>query len=374
MRKAGERVRITAQLLDAASDGHVWAERFDRTLDDIFAIQDEISMAVAAALKLRLAPEERRLIGSRPTTNGEAYELFVMARQFERSGSERMMPLVVRICQRIVELDPEFSPAWALMASAEADMAQSMVAGASPQRARAAAERALAIDPDSAQSNVAMAQAIGLGDSFDVGAGQPFVAKALALDPDNFDAHAVAGIYSIKQRDFADAIFHCERACELDPDAVRPAAMAVQAYQGAGDAAGVLAASRRSLARCERMLAKEPDHAGALGIFVTSLFELGEIERAQLWAGRIALFDPDSMRLRYNVACGMAQVGDATRACALLAPVIEEVSTGWLTWIENDSDFDKIRDAPCFQALLERMRARLAETAAPGEAPTVSED
>src|SRR5262249_27919509 len=118
VRRSGQRVRITAQLLDAATDAQVWADRFDRTLDDIFAIQDEISKAIVAALKLKLAPEEKRAIEQRGTTNSEAYELFLMARQFARTGSERLKPVIMRLCKRVIELDPKFAAAWAQMAFA----------------------------------------------------------------------------------------------------------------------------------------------------------------------------------------------------------------------------------------------------------------
>lgn len=363
VRKAGDRVRITAQLLDAASDEQIWAERFDRTLDDIFAIQDEISVAVAAALKLHLAPAEQRAITNRPTANAEAYELFLMARQFERSGSERMKPLIVRICQRVVELDPSFASAWALMAIAEAEMAQRMVTGASAARAREAAERGLAIDDSIAETNTAMAEAIGRGGLMDFAAGQPFLDKALALDPESYDANLLAGYYSIQQGQWGDAIRFFEKACALDPDAVRPAGMVTQAYSAMGDRPKTLASAKRALARCERALALEPDHGNALGFFITALGELGEADRAKLWANRIDLFDPENARLRYNVACGLAGLGEAETACNLLERVIDRVSGGWLEWIEKDNSLDPIREYPRFVGLMEKVRARKIQLA-----------
>ena len=81
MRKAGGRVRITAQLVDGSSNDHVWAERYDRDLSDIFALQDEISAAIVEALKLRLLPEEKKAIAQRGTEDVEAYNLYLMARQ-----------------------------------------------------------------------------------------------------------------------------------------------------------------------------------------------------------------------------------------------------------------------------------------------------
>src|SRR4029079_19572680 len=82
VRKAGGRVRITAQLVDGATGGHIWAERYDRDLNDIFALQDEIWQSSVAALKLKLLPEEKKAIEQRGTTDPEAYKLYLMARQY----------------------------------------------------------------------------------------------------------------------------------------------------------------------------------------------------------------------------------------------------------------------------------------------------
>ena len=87
VRKVGDRVRINAQLIDGASGGHVWAERFDRDLTDIFTIQDEISKAIVAALKLKLLPEEKKAIEKRRTNSAEAYNLYLLARQYWVTGN-----------------------------------------------------------------------------------------------------------------------------------------------------------------------------------------------------------------------------------------------------------------------------------------------
>ena len=121
-----------------------------------------------------------------------------------------------------------------------------------------------------------------------------------------------------------------------------------QAYTAIGDRPKALAAAKRALARCERALALEPDHSNALGFFITALGELGEADRAKLWANRIDLFDPDNARLRYNVACGMAGLGEAETACNLLDRVVDRVSGGWLEWIEKDNSLDPIREYPRF--------------------------
>jgi len=110
VRKAGARVRITAQLIGAANDSQLWGERYDRDLNDIFALQDEISKAIVAALKLTLLPEEKQALEQRGTTNPEAYKLYLMARQFWLLDNERNNEIVVRICNRVIEIDPNYAP------------------------------------------------------------------------------------------------------------------------------------------------------------------------------------------------------------------------------------------------------------------------
>jgi len=359
VRKSGNRVRITAQLLEALTDKQVWAERYDRTLDDIFAIQDDISTAIVGALKLKLLPEEKAAIEQRSTTNSDAYELFLMAREFQRKGSERLKPVIVRICRRVVELDPGFARGWALMSLAESEMSQRGVAGHSIANAGEWAERAIAADPAVAEGHAAYAEAV-LRNTMDREPAEEVLETALRLDPNCYEAHTVAGAVSIGQRDYERAIRHLERAIELDPAAYWPAGMVVQAYEALGEPEATAAAERRAMARCEKILADEPDHSGALGFLVTSLAGLGQADRARAWSARALLFDPDNARLHYNLACAMARLGDADTAVDLIEPWIDQVSHGWLLWMQSDNSLDPIRERPRFVALMARGARRLA--------------
>ncbi|HSR00720.1 MAG TPA: TIR domain-containing protein, partial [Sphingomicrobium sp.] len=116
VRKAGNRVRITAQLIDGAKGDHVWAARYDRDLTDIFAIQDEISKAIVDALKVKLLPAEKKAIAKRGTSNVEAYDLYLMAREQWISGTfgtVRREQSIARLCKQATQLDPEYAQAWA---------------------------------------------------------------------------------------------------------------------------------------------------------------------------------------------------------------------------------------------------------------------
>src|SRR5665213_3160768 len=144
VRKAGTRVRITAQLIDGAAGDHVWAERWDRDLTDIFALQDEISEAIVGAVKLKLLPEEKRAIERRGTSNPDAYNLYLMARQQYVSGNQgdrRREEAIVRLCRRVTQIDPGYARPWARMALAQTSL--HFRYGQPGDNGLAAAERAL---------------------------------------------------------------------------------------------------------------------------------------------------------------------------------------------------------------------------------------
>jgi adenylate cyclase len=191
------------------------------------------------------------------------------------------------------------------------------------------------------------------------------LATALRLDPDCYEAHAVAGAVAIGRRDHRTAVVHFERALELDPGAYWPAGMVVQSYEGLGEPEATAAAERRALAQCERILAEEPDHSGALGFLVTALAGLGQAERAREWTKRAMLFDPDNARLHYNLACAMARLGDADTAVNLIEPWIDRISQGWVLWMQSDNSLDPIRSHPRFVELMARGAGRFAVATAP---------
>src|SRR5438128_5882882 len=160
VRKAAGRVRITAQLIDGSNDSHVWAERYDRDLNDIFPLQDEISRAIVDALKVKLLPEEKKAIERHGTDNVDAYNLYLLARQIYASGFEgdrRRNDTMVRMCQRAVEIDPNYAEAWALIALAEVKL-RWRLGRQGGDGGLAAAERALELNPNLADAHAIKAR------------------------------------------------------------------------------------------------------------------------------------------------------------------------------------------------------------------------
>ena len=200
VRKSGARVRITAQLIGAANDSQVWGERYDRDLNDIFALQDEISKAIVAALKLTLLPEEKQALEQRGTTNPEAYKLYLMARQFWLLDNERNNEIVVRICNRVIEIDPNYAQAWATMALAQWNMFWRGDSGDDGERA---AGTALRLDPQLADSHAAMGAAHRSKGRFQEGL--LACQNALRLEPNSYVGNRIAGLCCLGLRRYDDA-------------------------------------------------------------------------------------------------------------------------------------------------------------------------
>ena len=355
VRKSGERVRITAQLVNASNEAQVWGERYDRDLKDIFALQDEISKAIVAALKLTLLPEEKRALEQRATTNVKAYKFYLMARQFSVMGNERHQDTIVRLCKRAVELDPAYAAPWATMAITLWDMHRR---SATEEDGQEAAHRAIALDPKLADAHAALGAARQGQGQFELGL--EACNAALRLDPDSYEGNRIAGMCSVPLRRYDDAIRYLEKAAEVVDTEFTAASLVVQCYAAKGDHEGEKNAARKALLRVERVITAEPDHGRALGYGAGMLATLGETERAKEWIERGTLVDPTNTIQHFNFVCALVRLGEHEAALDLLANVIDKASTGLFVWLENDTDLDPLRSYPRFVKLFEQSRARFA--------------
>ncbi|MGQ0741725.1 MAG: TPR end-of-group domain-containing protein [Alphaproteobacteria bacterium] len=360
VRKAGGRVRITAQLIDGTSDGHVWAERYDRDLNDIFALQDEISEAIVNALKLKLMPEEKKAIEQRGTSNIEAYNLFLMARQYNVSGNigdSRRIEATIRLCKRATEIDPNYAHAWALMAVSQVNLR--WYGGSQGEDGLATAERAIELDPKLAEAHAA--KAVVLTHKDQLAAAKVEIETALRLDPDSYEVNRAAGRLAYAARQIPDAIQYFEKAAALMETDYWSAGMLAACYKATGDAEGVRRAAQRVVERTEKIVAQDPNNGSAMGFLASSLAALGQAARAKDVIARAILLDPDNGNMRYNLACGLiVDLHDAEAGLDLLEPLFERLSTELITWAKSDPDMDSVRDHPRFKAMMANAEARLA--------------
>jgi adenylate cyclase len=358
VRKAGSRVRITAQLIDGATGDHLWAERYDRDLTDIFAIQDEISKAIVAALKLKLLPEEKKALEQRGTTNAEAYNLYLMARQYWVAGNHgdiRREERVMRICKRAVEIDPYYAQAWALLAIAQSNLRYGF--GCEVDDGVAAAHAALSIDPSLAEAHCAMARRLEEKRRYADALAE--LEKGLALNPESWELNKAAANFYMYRGQLVEATRHFEQAASLMGTDYHAWGMLLTCYQGLGDELRAKHSAKQTLEQVEHVLSQDPSNGAAISWGVSALAALGERERAREWMERALLLDPDNLNMRYNFACALARnLDDREGALKMFESSFSRLK-GSLGNAEFDPDLESIRDDPRFQRILTDAKKRL---------------
>jgi adenylate cyclase len=360
VRKAGDRVRITAQLIDGAAGDHIWAERYDRDLTDIFALQDEISMAIVTALKLKLLPQEMQAIAHRGTESVEAYDLYLVARSYYLTGNygdPRRDEAIERLCRRAVEIDPVYAQAWALLATGQYSLHSNH--GRAGDGGRAALDRALTLNPDLAEARALKALKLSEMGRHEEAAAE--IAVALRLDPESYEVNWRAGSSSYNQGRLAEAVPYFEKATALATDTGAPM-MLISCYVALGDAENARRIAWVVLERAEQAVARDRSNGNALGAGVAALAALDEADRAKDWMRRALLIDPDNLLMRYNFSRTLARsMGDDPEAVlAMLGQALERDTGRLVTAASADPDFAGLRGDPRFQAMLSAAKARLA--------------
>lgn len=368
VRKAGGRVRISAQLVDGESNNHIWAERYDRDSSDIFALQDEISEAIVKALKLRLLPEEKKAIERRGTDNAEAHNLYLMARQTYVTGQEtdaRSAEAIVRLCERATQIDPRFADAWTLKAIGLRTLREAQ--GGATDEGMAAAERALALDPNLAEAHAIKAQfLLARGDA---GAAAAEVEIALKLNPGSYEVNRSAGRLNYQLHCYEDAVRFYEKAAALMEADLNSASMLISGYTALGDAAGMRRAAELALKRAEAILAHDQNNSMVAGYSAYALAALGMAERAKARMERALLIDPGNFNMRYNFVCALSvYLKDRQAALDMLDPIFQTITEAFLPYAKADPDLNLIRSEPRYQAMVAAAEARLAAEADAGTA------
>ena len=356
VRKIGERLRVSARLV--SHDGYeLWSDKFDRGVQDAFAIQEEIARAVVAALQLRVSSDEAVRLRRSGTTNSQAFEMYLRGRQYVRTLGPENQELARQMFKRAIALDPAFALPRAGLADADITLVQWLLVPKEAQpalraEALAASDEALRLDPDLAEAHVARANVLaGLGRNDE--ADESF-RRATALAPGLRDAWFYYGRFLFSVQRYADAARAFEESARRNPDDYDSLTLAAMPYERLDQPANARSARKRAVEAADRVLRNSPDDVRALYLSGSVMVAQGErktgIDRLQQ---AIAL-RPYDFTVLYNAACGFAAAGDMEKALDLLDRAVA-TGRGFRAWLENDPDLDSMRGLPRFKEILARL-------------------
>jgi adenylate cyclase len=353
LRRAGDRLRITGQLIETRTGHSIWAQRYDRQMEDVFAIQDEIAHSIAGALKLALSEKEKKAIEKAPTVNVKAYDFYLRGRQFFHQFRRKGFEFAQQMFERAIEIDPHYARAYAGIADCCSFLYTYWHASTNTlEQADAASRKALELDADLADAHASRGLAVSLRKQYDEAAKEFEI--AIRLDPKLFEAYYFYARAVFAQGKMAEAVELFQKASQVNPDDYQSLILLANCHVGLGQKAEAEAAQRRALQIVEKHLELHPDDARALYMGATSLCALGERQRALEWARRALSIEPDDPGVLYNVACNYSNLGRPEEAIDCLEKAINN-GFGFKQWIEHDTDLDPLRANPRFQALLKRL-------------------
>ncbi|MCP4202541.1 MAG: protein kinase [bacterium] len=351
LRRAGDNLRVTTTLVETKSGRSVWAERFDRQLEDVFAIQAEIAESIAGALRVMLTDAERRAIAKPPTTNVDAYEQYLRGRQSFRQFRRRSIEFAQKKFERAIAMDPDYAAAYAGLADSYSYLYMFWAATKENLKGADEASRmAVRLDFDLAEAHVARGIAVSLSKRYDE-AGQEFEA-AVRLNPKLFEAYYFYARTHYNCGKLEEAVRWFRRACDARREDYQAPTLMASALRGLGRKQESDDTYRRALELAQAHLQLYPGDARALYFSAISLAQLGERPAESLkFAERALAIDPEEPQILYNVACVYALLGRPGEAIDCLGGTIIH-GEWWQTWMEHDPDLSSLHDDPRFRALL----------------------
>jgi adenylate cyclase len=357
LRKSGDQLRITAQLIAVEDGYHLWAERYDRRLKDVFAIQDEISLRIAETLKVTLSPAEGGAFGRVPTTDLQAYDYYLRGKQFYYQYKRKSIEFALRMFSHAIELDSRYTRAYAGISDCCAFLY--LYAGSHAEhrtQAETSSRIAVDLDPESAEAHASRGVALGLLGNYREA--EEALETSVRLGPRLFDGYFFYARVAFVQGKWEKAIGLYEKAAEVQPQDYQSPLLVAQIYEDLGRTQEAESSRRHGIRVAESRLKLNPDDARALYMGANGLVALGEIEKGLEWARLARDLDPNDPMLLYNVACVLSLAGKVEEALDCLEQCVENGLTE-RRWLERDSNLEPVRGNARYLALIRAMTSPL---------------
>ena len=352
VRKSGNRIRVTAQLIDGSTGAHLWADRYDRELTNVFAVQDEITESIVESLKVAIAPMERVAIERIPTSNPEAYDFYLRGRNFLNEMTLKNLEHARLMFLKAVAFDPEYALAFTGIADCNSTLFMHYSSDKSViDEALANCQKALDLDQNLSEAHASRGYALSLGGELDMG--EEEFKKAIALDPMLYEAYWYFGLVRAMRDDLETASQMFQKASQVRGADLQSLMMQMTCFRGMGQDAKLLSIAQYTYEIAARRLNLTPDDTRAAYIGATALVNLGEKEKALDWgnlAAQIASSDP---RTHYNLACLFSMLGETQTSLDHLEKAIRDGRpVGMLEWAKADPDLSPIRSEERFHELM----------------------
>ena len=350
VRKSGDKLRITAQLINTEDGFHIWSRQFDRQLEDVLEIQEEIAKSITSALSLSLKQKRGR---NQQQVDPKAYDFFLRGLSYFARHSTQDNVYARQMFTQAVEIEPEFGRAWAGIAytygfsymyfnASETNLAE----------AKRTSAKSLELAPELAESHVAAGIAHCMSHEFE--ASESAFEKAIELDPKNYEAWYFFGRTKVHEGDLERALGLFERASKVRPEDFQSVLLQAQLYMSLKNEEKALEVTREGIKRVRAVLELNPDDNRALNMGAFALLRLGETEEAIKWMTTSMNNAPMDSIIQYNSACFFSLAGDIDRSLDCLENCLIKVGNISRDWLMHDSDMDNVRGDPRYEEIVSR--------------------
>jgi serine/threonine protein kinase/Tfp pilus assembly protein PilF len=356
VRKAGNRLRISTQLIDVATSFQLWSERYDREMEDVFAIQDEIATSIVNALKVVLTEKEEKAMRKIPTQSVRAYEYYLRGRQLFHQRTANSLDAAEELYRRAIAMDPDYAIAFSGLADCSCFRFFEHAGGDEAlAQAESASRRALKLDPELAEAHASRGLALTYQRRFDEAIEE--FDRAIELDATLYEGPWYYARSLQAQGKVDEAVKYYERAAALRVDDYQALVFAGICYAALGRSDEARSANDRALASIERALALNPGDSRALYLGSSVLHERGEAIKSEEWIRRAVQSDPNNPLMLYNVGCFYATVGKTAQALDHLERAME-LGMRNVDWLLTDPDLESVRTDPRFTAMVAEAQAK----------------
>jgi serine/threonine protein kinase/Flp pilus assembly protein TadD len=354
VRKAGQRIRVTCQLIDIHNGFSLWSERYDRLLEDIFEVQIELSQKIAEALKVSLSESEKKMLAKKPTDDLRAYDFYMRGRDYLNAGGKINNELAIKMFEHAISIDANYALAY--IGLSDAYSFQYMYYDGDQKwlgMIISASEKAKELDPDLLEVGVTKSVVLYYQKRFEES--KYSLRKFIEKKDDNYLAYFWLGVVEEITKEYQKAVVHFEKAAEIKPYSEEPWLHIEMVYRRMGDLSASKNAAEKMLQRTNKKLSVNPRDGIALSRVAATYAILGDRESALSTLASVLEMAPNDGLAIYNCACTYAQLGEKEKSFEYLRKAINIGYKNIIEWIDNDPDFKAYKTDPEFKAILSKV-------------------